>query len=171
MSRKGPWEGYGRQAKSRPLSPSRLPLRARERDVWVRARLRRGVLLTRVKSKIQTLSEYSNPDVFQKSLTSVLGYVRFTLYRIELLFTHKNGDFGAISTTKPSCAAPRRSLNRRVTIDSCLCETGLQLIRYSVDMGVLSNSLKADLDDTIFAYDYHSQFGLLSKEKEKLTVR
>ena len=34
-------------------------------------------------------------------------------------------------------------------------------------MGVLSNSLKADLDDTIFAYDYHS----LSKEKEKLTGR
>ena len=30
MNRKGPWEGYGRQAKSRPLSPSRLPLRARE---------------------------------------------------------------------------------------------------------------------------------------------
>ena len=46
---------------------------------------------------------------------SVLGYVRFTLYRIELLFKHKNGDFGAISTTKPSCAAPRRSLNRGVT--------------------------------------------------------
>ena len=44
----------------------------------------------------------------KKSLTSVLGYVRFTLYRIELLFTH-NGDFGAISKTKPSCAAPRRT--------------------------------------------------------------
>ena len=41
----------------------------------------------------------------------------------------------------------------------------------SAPVGVLSNSLKADLDDTIFAYDYHSQFGLLSKEKEKLTGR
>ena len=50
-----------------------------------------------------------------KSLTSVLGYVRFTLYRIELLFTHKNGDFGAIPKTKRSSAAPRRSLNTRVT--------------------------------------------------------
>ena len=48
MNRKGPWEGYRRQAKrrlatSRPLSPSRLPLRAhfrRERDVWVRGRAR-----------------------------------------------------------------------------------------------------------------------------------
>ena len=106
----------------------------------------------------------------KKSLTSVLGYVRFTLYRIELLFTHKNGDFGAISKTKPSCAAPISKYESH-TIDRCLCETGLQLIRYSVDMGVLSNSLKADLDDTIFAYDYHSQFGLLSKEKEKLTGR
>ena len=39
MSRKGPWEGYRRQAKrltSRPLSPSRLLLRAR--DVWLRGR-------------------------------------------------------------------------------------------------------------------------------------
>ena len=37
MNRKGPWEGYRRQ--SRPLSPSRLPLRVhfhRKRDVWVR---------------------------------------------------------------------------------------------------------------------------------------
>ena len=50
-----------------------------------------------------------------KSLTSVLGYVRFTLYRIELLFTHKNGDFGAIPKTKRSSAALRRSLNTRVT--------------------------------------------------------
>ena len=35
MNRKGPWEGYRQQAKSRPLSPSRLPLRAhfhRERE-------------------------------------------------------------------------------------------------------------------------------------------
>ena len=27
-------------------------------------------------------------------------------YRIGLLFTHKNGDFGAISLTERSCAAP-----------------------------------------------------------------
>ena len=27
-------------------------------------------------------------------------------YRIGLLLTHKNGDFGAISVTKRSCAAP-----------------------------------------------------------------
>ena len=36
MNRKGPWEGY-----RRPLSPSRLPLRAhfhQKRDVWVRGR-------------------------------------------------------------------------------------------------------------------------------------
>ena len=35
MNCKGPWEGYRQQAKSRPLSPSRLPLRAhfhRERE-------------------------------------------------------------------------------------------------------------------------------------------
>ena len=35
MNRKGPWEGYRQQAKSRPLSPSRLPSRAhfhRERE-------------------------------------------------------------------------------------------------------------------------------------------
>ena len=44
MNRKGPWEGHRRQAKrrlaSRPLPPSRLPLRAhfhREKDVWVRS--------------------------------------------------------------------------------------------------------------------------------------
>ena len=40
MNRKGPWEGYRQQ--SRPLSPSRLPLRAhfhQKRDVWVRGRL------------------------------------------------------------------------------------------------------------------------------------
>ena len=36
MSRKGPWEGYRRQAKSRPLSPFRLPLRARERRLSTR---------------------------------------------------------------------------------------------------------------------------------------
>ena len=52
-----------------------------------------------------------------------MGYV-FTLYRIDLaqtqksyrvglLFTHKNGDFGAISVTERSCAA--LSLNWRVT--------------------------------------------------------
>ena len=27
-------------------------------------------------------------------------------YRIEILFTHKNGDFGDISVTEQSCAAP-----------------------------------------------------------------
>ena len=27
-------------------------------------------------------------------------------YRIGLVFTHKNGDFGAISVTERSCAAP-----------------------------------------------------------------
>ena len=37
MSRKGPWEGYRRQAKRRsPMSPSRLPLRARERRLGSR---------------------------------------------------------------------------------------------------------------------------------------
>ena len=36
-------------------------------------------------------------------------------YRIGLLLTHMNGDFGAISATAGSCAAPRRSLERRVT--------------------------------------------------------
>ena len=37
MNRKGPWEGYRRQAKPRPLSPSRLPLRAhRERRLGTR---------------------------------------------------------------------------------------------------------------------------------------
>ena len=45
MNRKGPWEGYRRagEATSRPLSPSRLPLRAhfhRKRDVWVRGRIK-----------------------------------------------------------------------------------------------------------------------------------
>ena len=48
----------------------------------------------------------------------------FTLYRIALLrhenhmglvFTHKNGDFGAISVTERSCAAPHRSLKWSVT--------------------------------------------------------
>ena len=37
MNHKGPWEGYKQRAK--PLSPSRLPLRAhfhQKRDVWVR---------------------------------------------------------------------------------------------------------------------------------------
>ena len=52
-----------------------------------------------------------------------MGYV-FTLYRIDLaqtqksyrvglLFTHNNGDFGAISVTERSC--PALSLNWRVT--------------------------------------------------------
>ena len=33
-----------------------------------------------------------------------------TLSPIRLLFTHKNGDFGAIFVTERGCAAPRRSL-------------------------------------------------------------
>ena len=33
----------------------------------------------------------------------------FTPYRMGLLFTHKNGDFGAISVSERSYAAPRRS--------------------------------------------------------------
>ena len=36
-------------------------------------------------------------------------------YRIGILFTHRNDDFGAISATERSCAAPRRSLEWRVT--------------------------------------------------------
>ena len=41
MSRKGPWEGYRRQAKQgearrSPMCPSRLPLRARERRLGTR---------------------------------------------------------------------------------------------------------------------------------------
>ena len=32
-----------------------------------------------------------------------------------LVFTHKNGDFGAISVTERSCAAPHRSLKWCVT--------------------------------------------------------
>ena len=36
-------------------------------------------------------------------------------YQIRLLFTHDNGDFGAISVTERSYAASRRSLKWRVT--------------------------------------------------------
>ena len=46
MNRKGPWEGY-----SRPLSPSRLPLRAhfhQKRDVWVRDKVLLWVIIESV---------------------------------------------------------------------------------------------------------------------------
>ena len=35
-------------------------------------------------------------------------------YRIELLFTHKNGDFGAISVTEGSCAAQISRVHRQI---------------------------------------------------------
>ena len=40
-------------------------------------------------------------------------------YRIWLVFTHKNGDFGAISVTRRNCVAPIP----KVTSDSCSCYT------------------------------------------------
>ena len=39
-------------------------------------------------------------------------------YRIELLFTHKNGDFGEISVTERSCAAPISKMGSHIS-DRC----------------------------------------------------
>ena len=44
-------------------------------------------------------------------------------YRMEFRFTHKNGDFGAISVKRRE-AVPRRSLEWRVTSDRCSYYTG-----------------------------------------------
>ena len=55
-----------------------------------------------------TFKKRDNISEFKKMLTLcrvALAPAR-KLYRIELLFTHKNGDFGAISVTERSCAAP-----------------------------------------------------------------
>ena len=55
-----------------------------------------------------TFKKHDNISEFKKMLT--LCRVAFAparkLYRIGLLFTRKNGDFGAISVTERSCAAP-----------------------------------------------------------------
>ena len=55
-----------------------------------------------------TFEKRDNISEFKKMLT--LCRVAFAparkLYRIGLLFTRKNGDFGAISVTERSCAAP-----------------------------------------------------------------
>ena len=37
-------------------------------------------------------------------------------YRIGILFTRKNGDFGAISVTERSCAAPISKVERHISI-------------------------------------------------------
>ena len=37
-------------------------------------------------------------------------------YRIAILFTRKNGDFGAISVTERSCAAPISKVERHISI-------------------------------------------------------
>ena len=44
-------------------------------------------------------------------------------YRIRLLFTHENGDFGAISVTERSCAAPISKLMSPIS-DRCSHYTG-----------------------------------------------
>ena len=42
-------------------------------------------------------------------------------YRLRLLFTHNNGDFGAISVTKRSCAAPISKVERDIA-DTRFCD-------------------------------------------------
>ena len=42
-------------------------------------------------------------------------------YRLGLLFTHKNGDFGAISVTERSCAAPISKVERDIA-DTRFCD-------------------------------------------------
>ena len=44
-------------------------------------------------------------------------------YRIGLLFTHKNGDFGAISVTEQSCAALISEAESHIS-DRCSYYTG-----------------------------------------------
>ena len=60
------------------------------------------------------------------SLTGLLGYAHWLFriafapawqpYRIGYLFTHKNGDFGAISVAERSCAAPSPCRSRRWSV-------------------------------------------------------
>ena len=45
------------------------------------------------------------------------------LYRIGLLFTHKDTDFGAISVTERSCAAPISKVKSHIS-DRCSYYTG-----------------------------------------------
>ena len=47
------------------------------------------------------------------------------LYQIGLLFTRKNGDFGAISVTERNCAAPI-TLSGESHIEQVLCHTLVQ---------------------------------------------
>ena len=48
--------------------------------------------------------------------------------RIGLLFTHKNGDIGAISVTERSCAAPISKVESQIS-DRCSYYTGALLRR------------------------------------------
>ena len=55
--------------------------------------------------------------IFRANVTFSFDYVYtgYTSYRIRPRFTHKNGDFGAISAMERRCAAPRRSHKWSVT--------------------------------------------------------
>jgi len=59
-----------------------------------------------------------NPNLFslQKHINS--DWIR-VWYRIGLLFTHKNGDFGAISAAERSCAAPISKVERHISDRFC----------------------------------------------------
>ena len=57
------------------------------------------------------------------------------------MFTHKNGDFGAISVTERSCAAPISNVERRHISDRCSYsftgkhfERARKAIRYSLNI-------------------------------------
>ena len=82
-------------------------------------------------SKLQSqyqIGVYTIPDSFSAGTKP---------YRIWLLFTHKNGDFGAISVTDGSCATPISKVESHIS-DRCSYYTGellvsaQQSIRYNV---------------------------------------
>ena len=64
--------------------------------------------------RVQTLSPSRLPLRAHRRETS--GYeAAMRSYRIGLLFTHKNGDFGAISVTEGSCAVPISKVERHIS--------------------------------------------------------
>ena len=77
-----------------------------------------------------TYSNHFSRSYENRSIATVLGCVRtiqesFCVCRksipgIGLLFTHKNGDFGLISVTERSCAAPVSKVERYISDRFCV---------------------------------------------------
>ena len=66
------------------------------------------------------------------------------LYRVELLFTHCNGDFSAISVTERRYAAPISKVASHI-LDRCLYNTKyIRFIQYSMNIGLVVSSYRRE---------------------------